>query len=122
MNIGIRIKIPPAPKPQINRATHRVITSCANAIIAQLTIIGAALSRRLALRPILSARYPKASVPKIAPKLTVEPIHDASVEVIGPVENRGFVSEVKSRKAGEVQPQEPPNDMHRRFTGRGGTH
>lgn len=112
------MKIPPAPNPQINLAAHSVRTSSAMTIRTQLRIIGVDMIRRQAFLPTLSTIAPKKSVPQIPPKLITEPIHEASEGVIGPLEKRGFVSDVRSRTAGDTHPQEPPKDMGRRFTGR----
>lgn len=118
MNIGVRMKIPPQLKPQVSRAMHNVLTSCASVNRIQLAIFGRDVIKRLPLRPTRSAMLPKNKVPAIAPKLTVHPIHDAWTEFIGPVGSNGFVSDVNSRNAGEVHPQAAPKDIGRRFTGR----
>lgn len=116
MNIGVRMKIPPDPIPQMNLDMHSVITSCAITISTQLMINGKDISSRHAFLPILSTSEPKSKVPTIPPKLTLEPIQDASEEEIGPVGNKGSLSDINSRKAGEVHPQPAPKDIGRRLT------
>lgn len=86
------------------------------AIKTQLMIKGREVIIRLDFLPIRSMRLPKIKVPTMAPALTKQATHDASVGVIGPVENRGLVVEVNSRNAGDTQPHEAPKEIDRRFT------
>lgn len=66
--------------------------------------------------PNLSAIHPKVNVPMRAPIQSIEPIHEASSGVMGPV-GRGEASDNRSGRLGEVHAQLAPYPIAIKLTG-----
>lgn len=54
--------------------------------------------------PINTTKYPKVNVPKIDPAQMIEPSHEASSNVIGPVASGVFSGDISTESAGDSQP------------------
>lgn len=106
--------VPPLVQPVRNRANINQFAEFAIKTISQNTNAGIPRNVSARLHPTTLAIYPTVNVPRMPPMRFMEPIHDTSSNVNGPVSN-GASGDVSSMSAGVIQPDAHPWEKGRRF-------
>lgn len=79
-----------------------------------ISVVGTVKKSKTLLAPINDVKYPKSIEPKNPPSGSIEPIHEISSLVNGPVIS-GVSSEAKYGNAGDVHPTVHPNESDIKF-------
>lgn len=92
--------------PLANRESAESVSADVSSDFANetLTKVGIAMKYMARFGPINTTKYPKVKVPKIDPAQMVEPNHDASSNVMGPVARGVFSGDISTEIAGDSHP------------------